>query len=28
MLAPLAPDDIKQLTATLQACIRALSQGP
>jgi len=28
MLAPLAPGDITQLTATLQACIQALSQDP
>jgi len=28
MLAPLAPADIQQLTATLRACIQALSPGP
>ena len=28
MLAPLAPGDIKQFTATLQACIQALAQDP
>ena len=28
MLAPLAPGDIKQFTATLQACIQALTQDP
>jgi DNA-binding MarR family transcriptional regulator len=27
MLAPLAPGDIEQFTATLRACIQALSQG-
>jgi hypothetical protein len=26
MLAPLAPGDIEQFTATLRACIQALSQ--
>jgi DNA-binding MarR family transcriptional regulator len=28
MLAPLAPGDIEQFTATLQACIQALAQDP
>lgn len=28
MLAPLAPGDIAQLAATLQACIQALSRNP
>jgi DNA-binding MarR family transcriptional regulator len=28
MLAPLTPGDIAQLTATLQACIQALSRDP
>jgi DNA-binding MarR family transcriptional regulator len=28
MLAPLAPGDIQQLTATLRACIEALSPAP
>jgi DNA-binding MarR family transcriptional regulator len=28
MLAPLAPGDIQQFTATLRACIQALSQDP
>jgi DNA-binding MarR family transcriptional regulator len=28
MLAPLTPGDVQQLTATLRACIQALSQDP